>query len=73
MATDADYRQTKKLSGQQWRKENPEYWGKYRTRHPGYCQRNRLLQKRRDAKRRRRRDLAKKDVLGQEVLIIPTA
>ena len=63
MAQDADYRQTKRLSDQQWRKENPDYWGEYRARHPGYCRRNRLLQKRRDAKRRRRRDLAKKDAL----------
>ena len=99
MATDADYRQTKKLSDQQWRREHRDYWGRYRARHPAYCHRNRLLQKGRDAKRRRRQDLAKKDVLkeikpiktgtnylispgskhlakldvfGQEVFIIPT-
>jgi hypothetical protein len=99
MATDADYRETKKLSDQQWRREHRDYWRRYRRRHPAYCHRNRLLQQGRDARRRRRRDLAKKDVLeaiesikpgtyylvppgpnplakkdvfGKEVLIIPT-
>lgn len=98
MATDPDYQTTKRVSQRQWQKEHRDYWRTYRAGKPAYCQRNRLLQKERDAKRSRRdlakkdtlkaiepiktgtyylvpphlSDLAKKDALGQKVVIIST-
>jgi hypothetical protein len=62
MATDPDYRANHQDSQKSWRKRNHNYWRKYRSRHPNYCQRNRLLQKLRDRKRRFQ-NLAKMDAL----------
>jgi len=64
MATDGDYRQNRKESQQMWQTRHPGYWQQYRERHPQYCERNRMLQKQRDAKRRAKH-LAKMDALKQ--------
>ena len=64
MATDGDYRQNRKESQQMWQTRHPSYWQQYRERHPQYCERNRMLQKQRDAKRRAKH-LAKMDALKQ--------
>jgi hypothetical protein len=60
MATDADYRQNQKDSHKSWQIQHPDYWRQYRDDHPLYCERNRMLQKQRDAKRRAQH-LAKMD------------
>jgi hypothetical protein len=52
MATDPDYRENQRACQREWQKRNPHYWRTYRARHPGYCQRNRLLQRLRDRKTR---------------------
>jgi len=62
MATDLDYQLNQRDCQKDWNKRNPDYWRQYRSRHPGYRTRNRLLQKHRD---RRRRDLAKMDALAE--------
>ena len=62
MATDADYRQNQKDSRRSWQIQHPDYWRQYRAAHPQYCERNRMLQKQRDAKRRAQH-LAKMDAL----------
>ncbi len=62
MTNDPDYRENQKNSQKKWRENNPGYWKSYRKQHPEYCDRNRLLQKERDIKRRARH-LAKMDVL----------
>jgi hypothetical protein len=72
MATDGDYRQNRKESQQMWQTQHPGYWQQYRERHPQYCERNRMLQKRRDAKRRAKH-LAKMDALKQLKSIKPGA
>ncbi len=51
MQTDPDYRYNHKLSNQKWAKAHPGYWKDYRSRHPEYVERNRILQ----AVRNRRR------------------
>jgi len=66
MATDADYRQNHKESRQMWQTQHPGYWQQYRASHPQYCERNRMLQKQRDAKRR-----AKHRVLSADVHDLP--
>ena len=62
MKTDPDYRQNQKQAQKDWRSQNPGYWKWYRSKNADYCNRNRKLQKIRDAKRRMRH-LAKMDVL----------
>jgi hypothetical protein len=70
MATDADYRQNQKDSHKSWQIKHPDYWQQYRRNHPQYCERNRMLQKQRDAKRRAQH-LAKMDALRRLKSIIP--
>lgn len=70
MATDSDYQDNQKAAQAKWRAANPDYWRNYRQQHEKYCQRNRLLQKKRDANRRARR-LAKMDTLKDENSIKP--
>lgn len=72
MATDADYQKNQKESQKLWQNHHPHYWSNYRKRHPDYCQRNRQLQKQRDAKRRAQR-LAKMDALKRFKPIKPGA
>lgn len=72
MALDSDYRLNQKDAQQQWQEKHSGYWDKYRQSHPEYCQRNRQLQKLRDAKRRAVR-LAKMDALTQIIIIIPSS
>jgi hypothetical protein len=60
MSTDPDYRKNQKEAQINWRETTPDYWRNYRRQHEKYCDRNRVLQKKRDADRRVRH-LAKMD------------
>ena len=62
MKTDPDYQANQKNAWRSWRRRNRDYWRPYREKHPDYCDRNRLLQGKRDEERRRR-NLAKMDAL----------
>ncbi len=55
---DEDYRQTQALAHRAWSEAHPGYWRDYRESHPDYVERNRVLQRERDL-RRRVADLAK--------------
>lgn len=44
------YRQKQLLSARRWRKKNSGFWGQWRQEHPEVVERNRVLQRRRDAK-----------------------
>ena len=70
MDSDADYRQNQKDSQQTWQTQHPDYWQQYRDSHPQYRERNRMLQKQRDAKRRAKH-LAKMDSLSRLKFIKP--
>ena len=70
MATDPDYRENQKTAQTKWLEANPDYWRNYRRGHKKYCDRNRLLQGKRDANRRSW-NLAKMDALKYENRIIP--
>lgn len=70
MATDADYRCNQSECQPKWRLDNPDYWSRYRKAHPKYCEQNRQLQKRRDARRKAKR-LAKMDASRRLNQIIP--
>ena len=52
MQTDPDYRYNHKLANQKWAKGHPGCWKNYRSRHPAYVKRNRLMQAIRNRRRR---------------------
>ena len=52
MRTDPDYRYNHKLANQKWARAHPGYWTKYRSDHPQYVERNRILQAVRNRRRR---------------------
>jgi len=64
MKDDPDYRDDHRDAQQSWIEDNRDYWRRYRSQHAEYVERNRLLQKERDRKRRIG-DLAKMDALGE--------
>jgi hypothetical protein len=70
MSTDPDYKENQRACQREWQKHHPHYWRTYRARHPGYCQRNRLLQRLRDRKRRIK-GLAKMDASRLFPLVKP--
>lgn len=53
MRTDPDYRDNQKRCQTEWLEKNKGYYKKYRERHPEKAERNRILQKGRDAIRRK--------------------
>jgi hypothetical protein len=59
--SDPAYRDNQSRAQRAWGERNSGYWGAYRDAHPEYGERNRTLQRERDA-RRRERVLAKMDV-----------
>jgi hypothetical protein len=55
MVKDPDYRDNQRRCQKEWQLAHPSYYTDYRAKHPEYVRRNRLLQMRRDAKRRKDR------------------
>ena len=65
MAKDQDYKDNKMAAQKDWLARHPGYYKDYRDKHPAYVKRNRLLQLKRNAKRRKdglSRLIAKLDV-----------
>jgi hypothetical protein len=50
LETDPDYQDNQTRARQAWLERNPTYWREYREAHPEYTDRNRVLQKARNAK-----------------------
>jgi len=48
--TDPDYRDNHSRAQKAWLDRNPDYWREYRSTHPEYVERNRLMQQARNAK-----------------------
>jgi hypothetical protein len=59
---DSDYRDNQARAQAKWRAGHPEYWREYREAHPAYRERNRSMQRLRNA-RRGFRPVAKMDVI----------
>ncbi len=57
MHNDPDYRAEQKLSQKKWILANPDYWKKYRIKHPEKAQRNRELQLIRNRRRTKQLNL----------------
>lgn len=53
ISRDTDYRDNQKRCHKEWLARHPGYYREYRKRHPEYVERNRLLQRRRNAGRRK--------------------
>jgi hypothetical protein len=62
LASDPDYQAKQRDCFRSWYKRHPGYWRQYRRRNPDYCERNCLLQRVRD-KKRRLQNFAKMDAL----------
>jgi len=58
--SDPEYRDNQSRAQKSWAQRHRDYWQAYRRTHPDYSERNRVLQRERDA-RRRERVLAKMD------------
>ena len=73
MANDPDYKANQRECQKRWRKRNPGYWKKYRDQHPESSERNRILQKNRDSKRRAPSELAQMDASNSSLNVKPGA
>lgn len=60
LKSDADYRADQYASQGRWCRRNPDYWERYRSAHPDYCQKNREMQ----TARNRKRDLIREQAAG---------
>lgn len=68
MSKDLDYKDNQRRCQKDWMQKHPDYWKQYRENHPEYVERNKILQVKRDAKRRNDRMgkfLAKMDVTAK--------
>lgn len=52
LRTDTDYRDNQARARARWTQRHRDYWRSYRTTHPAYAERNRLLQRTRNDRRR---------------------
>lgn len=70
MASDKDYKANQDDAQKRWCSKNQDYWQRYRDEHPDYVERNRQLQKVRNARRsteaRRRHPIAKRYALTEK-------
>lgn len=68
MRTDQEYRTSQQEGQRLWQQNNPDYWQRYRSNNSDYRHRNRLLQKVRDSRRRRRHQATKDDLAKMDTL-----
>lgn len=54
LSIDVDYKRNQADAQRRWREKHKDYWRGYRESHPWYVERNRRLQRKRNAKRRKR-------------------
>ncbi|MGF6480791.1 hypothetical protein [Paraburkholderia sp. JPY419] len=63
LRVDSDYRDNQARAQAKWRASHSSYWREYRAAHPAYRERNRSMQRLRNA-RRSSRPIAKMDVIS---------
>ena len=51
LKSDPDYRENQRQAQKRWQAHHPDYWKNYRANHTGYVDRNRELQRKRNARR----------------------
>ena len=68
LTMDPAYQENQRDCGKSWRQRHPEYWRQYREQHRLSRERNRLLQRVRNAKRRSSRRTAQKVIANMDTL-----
>ncbi len=69
LANDREYRDNQAAAQKEWCSRNKSYWKEYRKRNPGYAERNRILQRERNRRRRSKSQIAKMDASVAENII----
>lgn len=70
LASDPDYRANQRDCQRNWQRQHPHYWHQYRQKRANYRERNRVMQRQRDQKRRLE-PLAKMDAFAPLSVIQP--
>ncbi len=71
LMTDEAYRENQSDARKAWVKKNSDYWKRYREKNPAYTERNRLLQRERNRRKRGAPVIAKMDELTPRKTIVP--
>lgn len=69
LANDREYRDNQAAAQKEWCSRNKGYWKEYRKRNTGYAERNRILQREHNRRRRSKSQIAKMDASGAENII----
>jgi hypothetical protein len=69
LVSDSAYRENQSDARKEWGKKNNHYWKRYRKRNPAYEERNRLLQRERNRRKRVTSVIAKMDELTPRKVI----
>ena len=71
LLNDPDYKANQRDCQRQWHKRHPGYYKEYRQRHPESCERNRLMQRYRNSRRRSRQKIATMDAFRPAPVLHP--
>jgi hypothetical protein len=71
LLNDPDYKANQRDCQRQWHKRHPGYYKEYRERHPESCERNRLMQRCRNSRRRPRQKIATMDAFHPAPVLNP--
>lgn len=72
LLSDPDYKANQRDCQRKWREHHPGYYRAYRQRHPQSRERNRLLQRYRNSRRRTRQKIAKMDTFQPAAVLTPS-
>lgn len=71
LLSDPDYKANQRDCQKEWHKRQPGYYKRYRERHPKSCERNRLMQRYRNCRRRPRQKIATMDAFHPVPVLDP--
>ena len=71
LRSDPDYKANQRDCQREWHKRHPDYYRQYRERHPKNCERNRLMQRCRNSRKRSRQKVATMDAFRPAPILDP--
>lgn len=71
LRSDLDYQANQRDCQREWHKRHPDYYRQYRERHPKSCERNRLMQRYRNSRKRSRQKVATMDAFRPAPILDP--
>jgi hypothetical protein len=71
LRSDPDYKANQRDCQREWHKRHPGYYRQYRERHPKSCERNRLMQRYRNSRKRSRQKVATMDAFRRAPILDP--